>query len=247
MITFVCWKWSAKLYRHVYTAEHVNEWADGFRRSYERPHRLICITDDPSGIEIETARLWTDHRQVENPSGAHLPSCYRRLKLFDPATQRTLGIKKGTRVGWLDLDVVFTGDCSPIFDAHPGAPFVGWKGLSPSHGRPVYNGTLVMFEAGNEDVARLWTEFDPDKSPHDVAKARYFGSDQGWISYRLAGRAAGVSERHGIFSFNRDMLLQNVVDLPDDARLVSFNGKAKPWHEEIQQRHPWVRKHWGLR
>jgi hypothetical protein len=63
----------------------VNRIARAIKRNARAvPVRVVCVTDDPSGItECDTHPLWDDCSKLRNASGAHLPSCYRRLKLYD--------------------------------------------------------------------------------------------------------------------------------------------------------------------
>lgn len=240
-VTFVCWKWRSDKYRQKFTAEHVNVWARGLSRCLkDAPHRMVCVTDDPEGIEIETYPLWSDFTDLLNPSGEHLPSCYRRLKLFSGACTDEMGIARGSHVVWMDLDVVFVNDVRPMFYTRD-EPFVGWRGVG-SHNDEVYNGTVVMFRAGA--VEYLWDEFDPVESPRAAHKARYFGSDQAWLSMRMAGRAAHWSLRDGMFSYSRDVRPARNGYLPPMARIVSFNGKWKPWDPEVVAKAPWIKEHW---
>lgn len=241
-VTFVCWKWKpTALYRHHFTAEHVNIWARSLRRClHGADARLICITDDSEGIEIETHPLWGDHSELSNPNGKHLPSCYRRLRLFGREALAELGIPDGAAVAWSDLDVVFVGDVRPMFYERQ-VPFVGWKGVG-AYNDDVFNGTFVLFRAGQVDY--LWREFDPVKTPKIVSAAKYFGSDQAWLSYRMASSHPGWGVRDGVYSFSRDILpLRNGL-LPRGARVVSFNGKWKPWDEAIMSQQPWIKDHW---
>ncbi len=47
---FVTWKWDVDGTR-VFTSEHVNVLRSMIERHYPEPHTLICITDDPSGLD----------------------------------------------------------------------------------------------------------------------------------------------------------------------------------------------------
>lgn len=242
MITFVCWKWNSRptTHRAKYTAEHANVWNASLRRNYRGPVRTICVTDDPKGVNFETFPLWKDCEQLSNPSGQHLPSCYRRLKIFDTLTTSEMDIDEGERVVSLDLDVVFVRDVTPMFDRDE--DFVGWRGVG-AYNPVVYNGTLFMFRAGR--VQRLWSEFDPSSSPLMANKARYFGSDQGYLSWKLAGSAPGWGTQDGMFSYTSDVRGSRGI-LPPLARIVSFNGKRKPWEEQVQRNSPWIPRHWRL-
>src|SRR5690606_29823554 len=136
-----------------FSSEHVNVLERMVRRNYDGDIRFICVTDDPVGIEGETFPLWDDFNDVPNPHGAtEYPSCFRRLKLFDPATQAALGIAPGDRVVSLDLDTVVTGDLNALWDRHE--PFVGWAVKNRFHDR-VFNGSMWMLRA--RAFEQVWT------------------------------------------------------------------------------------------
>lgn len=250
-VTFVCWKWKPNGYRTSYTAEHVNVLKSMIALHGKRmEYRLICITDDPAGVECETFQIWDDHAALANPCGQTLPRCYRRLKIFNPETTRSIGIQDGERVVSIDLDVVICADLSKLFVRYPDSPFVGWKGMGWKNPH-VYNGSLFMFSAGK--MSFLWDEFDPVRSPQQSVQARYFGSDQGWMSYRLAGKYPGWGRQDGVFSYTSNLSIRGIRGpdgralLPSTARIVSFNGRRKPWEAEVQEASPWIRDHWRVR
>lgn len=238
-IVFVCWKWASG-YRHVYTAEHVNVMRAMVARHYKKPHRFVCITDDPTGVEAETFPLWEDCSKLTNASGEHLPSCYRRLKIFDPATQAAMGIEPGTRIVSLDLDTVICGDLTPLVDR--GEEFVGWALKGTYHPR-VFNGSMFLLEAGK--VAEVWADFDPESSPAVAAAAKFRGSDQSWLSYRVGVDRPGWTKANGIVSYALD-LRRSPDHLPTGARVVMFHGHMKPWHLHHVGRPAWVREHWRV-
>ncbi len=138
----------------------------------------------------------------------------------------------------LDLDVVFVREVTPMFQGSD--DFKGWRGVG-SYNPVVYNGTMFMFRAGA--MQHLWRDFDPATSPLAANKHRYFGSDQGWISYKLAGSAPGWDQKDGMFSYSSDVRGSR-SHLPPQARIVSFNGKRKPWEIRTQTVSPWINKHW---
>lgn len=206
------------------------------RRNCSLPLRTVCITDDPKGVDFDTHPLWDDHSKVPNPNGGHLPSCYRRLKLFSREATDALGVPEGGRVVSMDLDVVVVNPVDKMF-AHD-APFLGWKRISPD--KPVgYNGSLFMFQAGR--MEHIWTTFDPATSPLAARRAKQYGSDQGWISYVLKGQAPGWTQASGMYSYSADVRLRS---LPRNARIVSFNGKWKPWMPQVARTADWVRRNW---
>lgn len=233
----VCWKWRGRGGQTRYAAHHVNMLAAMLDRHLRDPHRLLCVTDDPLGIEHETFPLWRDLDDLGNPNGPSYPSCYRRLKLFSADQQSAMGIARGDRVLSIDLDVVIVADVTDIF--RRADAFVAWPAVGKHHPL-VYNGTLFMFRAGSNE--HLWTDFDQRRSPRVVQAARYFGSDQAWLSYKLAGKVAEWGAESGIYAYMHDMVFDPA--LPKDARIVSFHGRRKPWDADVQAEAPWVARHW---
>jgi len=235
MITFVTFKWGS-----LYTSEHVNALAFGLYEGMRGvPYRLICVTDQPEGVAVETFPLWDDCSQMLSPRGPEAPSCYRRLKLFDPATTRALGISDGKRVVQIDLDMLVTGEIWPLFER--AEPFVGWHAKG-SVQQLTYNGSMWMFPAGT--LGYLWAEFNQSDGPRLAMNAGFFGSDQAILSHLLVGKGrarAGWDQSDGCYAF-RDIRVSPCQ--PPDARLISFYGRWKPWDAETHRLAPWVRVAW---
>lgn len=237
-VTVVCWKWKPGRQQKPinYTSDHVNKLYSMVQRHYKRLQRFVCITDEAKGLlpQIEVFPLWGDHSNILNPSGAGLPSCYRRLKLFDPEIAKQLG----TRIVSLDLDVVVTADLGPVWDRPE--PFVGWMAPNTAHGY-VFNGSMWLFHAGTH--SDIWTKFNANTSPQMTTKARYYGSDQAWISYMIGKQAVGWTSADGVYSFPRDV--RRSGRLPPNARMVIFHGSLKPWDRNLVQSQRWIKDHWS--
>jgi hypothetical protein len=69
MITVACFRWRNLKQGFVLPAQHVSrypvEWVyklrDGVARHYSKPHRFVCITDEPEALQgVETLPLWPD-------------------------------------------------------------------------------------------------------------------------------------------------------------------------------------------
>lgn len=235
-----------------YTAEHVNIFASMLKRNLTVPYRLLCITDDPDGIECETYPLWNDLSDLPNDSWKDLdvnkdkefPSCYRRLKIFSKDTTRTLDIKEGARVVSMDLDMVITGSLDELFDRPE--DFIGWHG-GAGDGRKLklsgYNGSLFMFRAGTCEF--LWDEFDREKSPSEAKAAGYYGSDQGWLSYKMYGKNPKWTCEDGVCRFYPMLSkYEDGKELLPGTKIAVFCGKWKPWHEEVIRHSPWVTEYY---
>lgn len=235
MLTVCTFKWRPSPgYRSRFTAESVRVLHRKVAEHYPSPHRFVCITDDPSGLDgIETVPLWNDYADVPSPHGGRNPSCYRRLKLFDPAIREVLG----ARVACIDLDTVIVDDIRPLLDRTE--EFVIWGETDP---RSWYNGSMMLLTTGSRP--QVWTDFNPRTSPRQAKAAGRFGSDQGWISHCLGKGEATWTRDDGVYSF-RVHMKSRPSRLPENARMVMFHGKVDPWSHDAQQ-FDWVREHWGI-
>lgn len=234
MLHAVTFKWRQPGYRHEFKAEYVNVLERAVRRNYDGDPRFVCVTDDPDGIDGETFPLWTDFEGVHNNSGADLPSCYRRLKLFDPATQEEMGIEPGDRIVQIDLDTVIVGDLNPLWDRYEA--FVGWAVKNRFHDR-VFNGSMWMFQA--REFSHVWRTFDPVKSPKQAKEAGFLGSDQAVMTMMVGTEQAGWDRSDGIYT--RMETMQPGKGLPADASVVMFHGNVKPWDVGAPG---WIQRYW---
>lgn len=239
MISVVCWRWKPRPgYRSTYSPDTVNALRAMVERHYPGPHRFICVTDDWAGIDprVEIIPSWNDYASVPSPHGGKNPSCYRRLRLFHPDA----GEWFGARYVSLDLDVVLVDDVSPLWDRPE--PIVFWGDTNPQPGSH-YNGSMILMSAGARP--QVWTDFDPVTSPQKSLAARCWGSDQGWISYRLGPGEAKWTKQDGVYSY-RNHVQKRRGRLPSNARIVVFHGAVDPWSREAQAL-PWVNEHWRTR
>lgn len=228
VISVVCWKWSTPGYRTSFTAEHVNALAGMVRRWYPAPHRMICVTNDVVGIDpaVEIVPDREDFADVPSPHGGKNPSCYRRLRLFAPDAAESFG----ERIVSLDLDCVVVGDLRPLWERPD--DFVIWRDPIRRDG---YCGSMMMLRAGSRP--QVWRQFDPELSPRESLEANCRGSDQGWIRYCLGPHEATWTRADGVYSYRMD-LHSGQATLPDNARIVMFHGRPKPWDLGVALRVP---------
>jgi hypothetical protein len=240
-INCILWKWKQPGFIHSYTSEHVNVMHDMIRRNQRHMKvRIICVTDDPVGIDsgVETFPLWKDFENLPNRSGKQLPSCYRRLKIFNPETQAAIGIMPGERICSLDLDSIITNDMTSLWNKTE--HFVGWA-VRGNHHLRVFNGSMFMFTAGEN--TNIWSRFDPVKTPDQVHRAGFLGSDQSWLSYNFArDPTAGTWAYPQAVSYPKEVARR--PQLSPGVSIVMFHGKRKPWHADVQKETPWVARFW---
>lgn len=235
MISFVTWLWKgANLAGREFLPAHVNVLRRMVGRHYEAPHRFVCVTDAASGFDpgievFPTPAAALRLAKLPSPEGGRFPSCYRRLWAFSAEAAEL-----GDRLVVMDVDLVILGDLAPLVAR--AEPFVGWRPLAGWGGKRRIGGGLYMLTPG----ARLdvWTSFQPPGSIAEARAAGFRGSDQAWLSYRLAASCPVWGPEAGLYSI-RD-LANGRAALPRDARLVQFNGPVKPWQSPLS----WVRANW---
>lgn len=235
-LTFVCWRWQSRkhAYRSTFGPDTVRTLQRMIARHYHQPHRFLCVTDRPEDLpDVETVKLWDEFRDLPAPQGPKNPSCYVRLKAYAAEIADLFG----PRFVSIDLDVVITGDITPLF--HRPEDFVIW-GDTNQH--TYYNGGLVLMNAGAR--RQVWDTFDPVQSPKKAAAKGCFGSDQAWISYCLGPGEKKWTKADGVYSYRNDMQLKGRQrQLPDNAKLVSCHGRFDPWGQEMQSL-AWVKEHY---
>ena len=124
------------------------------------------------------------------------------------------------------------GDWSPLFARTE--DFVGWRPLRTWGKTLRFGGGIYLLTPGTRTA--VWSTF---RGPPSIAEARaagFRGSDQAWLSYKLAAREPYYGREAGIYSI-RD-LNNGRSPLPADARMVHFNGHVKPWTSPL----PWVKR-----
>lgn len=228
MISVVTWKWGDRFH-----AKHVNVLRAMLARHLHLPHQLVCITDDPVGIDSRIVVL-------------HMPSafadsvrCRRRMQMYRKEFAPT------PRILAIDLDVVIVADITPIVD-RPEA-IVGWK---VGHAG-VYSGSFVLFDAGALDGA--WRAFaaDPDGYPA-VAAPKGVGSDQAMLNHYLSSQPpiGEWTEADGFVTYygRGYAKLEHLgvgphrPDLPAGARIVVLGSADLDALED--PRYPWAIEHW---
>ena len=240
MTHIVLWKWTQPNERVSYDSHHVNVMASMINRNVTIPHRVVCVTDQDSGIsECETFHLWSDFSNLVNATKAHLPSCYRRLKLYDFKTQQDLGIDRGDRVVSIDLDAVVCGSLDRLLQKE--GRFVGWELKGAQH-PTVFNGSFQMFTSG--DLQEIWSEFNPATSPRECFLKGWLGSDQSWLSMNLIGREGSVAV--GWPEVASYPLQVRLAGMYAKTKIMFFHGRIKPWFPQVVKDSPFIDRYWRL-
>lgn len=208
-----CLKWGT-----MYGPEYVNILADMVRRHLSVPHRFVCFTENPAGVDCETM-----------PIEPRLPYWWGKLILFrHPVPGRIL---------YIDLDTVIVGSID-AFAAYDG-PFC----LNRPHIRSRGYASGVMSIA--PDFGReVWDRFAPDPVAaiaycRDHADPPWNCGDQRWLELTVPHADYWQDLVPGQIASYRDHCRNG---LPAAARIVGFRGRLKP-HEVADA---WVKEHWRV-
>lgn len=235
--SIVFWLWNDGMQNRSFEFEHVNVAARMIRRTASEALRILCVTDygvkSTSDVEVfpmptEAAALGA----IRSPEGLRFPSCYRRLWTFSEAAKAL-----GEYVLLLDIDLVAMKDLVPLFDTSK--EFIGWRPYRDWGRQKRVGGGIYMLKTGSR--TDVWTQFHGYRSIQEARGAGFRGSDQAWISYKLADTSYIYGRSAGIYSV-RDFEGPGLRDVPPDARLVQFNGNRKPW--DYAGSVSWVAEHW---
>lgn len=230
MINVMTWLWEQP--GRVYTAAHVNLWAQMIRRNLTIPHIISCVTDLPAGIDksinIIPLPATFDHIKTKAwDESKGVPQCYRRIDIFRPDAAKIYG----QRFVSMDVDTLIIRNMDSFFDRPE--DIVLLESSSPD--KP-YNGGITMMTAGCRP--EVFEDFSQDGA--ETASTKFCGSDQAWISYRLGWGEAlfTLADGHVFYRFMPkfiDRAYLNIVpngreyETVPDWRVMSFPGHDKPW------------------
>lgn len=237
-ISIITWLWSGN---REYLPEHVKILGNSLRKHMSFPYRFIVIADDTVGDfgDAEVIKTPENALRLSNIGSPEcrgkitkgiFPSCYRRLWLFSEEA-KTLG----NRIINTDVDCVVTDDWLPLIQ-HDHS-FVGWQPEQRWGTEKRVAGGMWMLNTGS--YCEVYEDFikDPILAIKLAREAGYRGSDQAWLSYKLASKVSVWPPDAGIISI-RD--LKNKCSIPASTRVVHFNGSHKPWDKISISQHSWL-------
>ncbi len=222
--TVICMKWGTR-----YGPDFVNRLYSMIRRHTSRPTRLVCYTDDATGIAggVETFPL----PPIVLPSTkTWLP--WRKLSLWQKNLEGVAG-----EALFLDLDVVVTGNLDDFFDYEPGHFCVARNWTQPHAG--IGNTSIFRFPVGGHPYIydRIMNECERVMDTHR--------NEQIFISREIADMKFWPDA--WCLSFKSSLVPTWPLNffvappLPEGTKVVAFPGKPDP-DEAMEGR--WPRKHW---
>ena len=242
MQTVVCIKWGTR-----YGAEFVNRMWASVQRNTQRPTRLVCLTDDTSGVDpaVQCEAI----PEIDLPPDL-LNTPWRKLTLW----KAPLHDLEGDCL-FLDLDLVITGSLDAMFDVEPGRFCVieNWTQMGDGIG----NTSAFRWPVGR--FAHIYDDFQADPAKW-LAKYRI---EQLYISREIADMV--FWPRLWCASFKHTLLppwplnFVKAPALPSETKVVAFTGKPDqdealrgewpvkaPWKKLYKHVRPtpWIADHW---
>ena len=242
MQTIVCMKWGTR-----YGPEFVNRMWAAIQRNTARPTRLVCLTDDASGVD--PAVQCKPIPDIDLPP--HLINTpWRKLTLWAAPLHDLSG-----DCLFLDLDLVITGDLDAMFDYEPGRFVVieNWT----QKGQGIGNTSAFRWPVGK--YAHIFNDFQADP-------AKWLGKyriEQLYISREIADMAFWpplwcASFKHSLLP-RWPMNFVQTPELPSETKIVAFTGKPdqdealrgewpvraawKRLYKHVRPT-PWIAEHW---
>jgi hypothetical protein len=227
----VCWKWGK-----LFGPEYIHNLRSMLARHLHIPHKLFCITDEPAQLDADITALpmFTEHSEMKAGNRA----CFRRLRMFD----RDMAQLIGPRFLHLDIDIVITGDITPLV-LRPDPILVYDQNAGSTTKKVVYNPSFLLMDAGV--LHHMWTEFhtNPDGVWKKAKSAGWSCSDMSVMGlYMDKLRPPTLGPKDGLFAYWRDVKPKG--KLPDGARAVLFLGNQNPGDKAVLEKNPWIKEHW---
>lgn len=202
-------KWGTR-----YPAFYANRLAAGVRAHLGLPHRFICLTDDPEGLDpaIEARPL----PDIALPQ-AHAMTPWRKLSVWNP----DLDLPDGD-ILFLDIDLLITGRLDAFFTFRPFARYCvieNWTQV----GRGIGNTSAFRFRKGGVPEAYATFAADPGAvlSRHRI--------EQHYLSEVIPDQT--FWPRDWCLSFKHSLVPPFPLNwlksprLPTDTRIVVFTGR----------------------
>ncbi|NVO23524.1 glycosyl transferase [Donghicola mangrovi] len=235
----ICIKWGT-----LFGPEYVNRLYSGVRRNLNVPVRFFCMTEHSEGFhpDIEVLDLPNEPYQADMDAAlavANRQGAMRKTSLFKSGLIHDL---QGPILGF-DLDVVITGDLTPIWEMAPGKIAMRHDWVEKRKGRPTGHGSVFRFDPALHGY--LYDDLAAD-TYKVVEEAR--GSEQRYTSHKgmEKGDFAYIPEDL-VVSFKYDCLGLPPVNylrdpiLPENARVVCFHGRPKMPEAVAGYNGSWIR------
>lgn len=218
MMNFVCIKWGDK-----YPAKYVNNLYNMVKRNFTGEFTFTCYTDDPSGIECDTAEI-PDEDGILHPKYYYGKEnyCFDRAKFLVFNSQEWL-LYKGNWC-YFDLDVVIQDNIDEIeiLSEKPRIIHSMWQPRSQLDDRffietrgTFFNSSMMLWP--DNSCAKIY--YDVLENPEEVFKTFFKGTDN--YHYWRQRKFWKNIPFDWVYSWNRGKFH------PDDTERFKFRPEAK--------------------
>ncbi len=209
----ICMKWGTK-----FGPEYANRLYKMVQKNLTLPHRFVCFTDDPTGLDagIEVRELPPYH---DNPNIGD--KGWRKLSLFNAPLADLQGVAL-----FLDLDIVIRRNIDELFEV-PGDFLICKDWDFPRD--IIGNSSVFRFDVGKypevlENFYKLGNEIRKDYR-NEQAFLSYQMHEKGILQYWDKSWCVSF-KRHCLRPFPLNFFLQPVD--PEDVKIIVFHGKPTP-------------------
>lgn len=221
-----CVKWGTR-----YGPDYVNVLFRAVRAHLDRPHRFVCVTDAPQGLDPGIDAV--PFPEFDPPRMTWRQSCFPKIALLAPGV-----VADDAVVLQVDLDVMIAGDLAPFFDLFAARPaFYSLREWNPALVRTLVplawrpdrgtQGSIYLYRAGDQrymfehftqNTAEVFARYKSDRFyfPKIARDPAYLPVE--WCpSFKNAC----------VFYWPFNRLLPN-PRLPREARILVFHGDPRP-------------------
>jgi hypothetical protein len=226
MLTVACVRTGQK-----YSTEYVYRLRGAVKRHLKRPHRFVCLTDNPRDLpDVET---------IPVKDGLH--GWWGKMQLFEPTWRLE------QKVLYLDLDSVIVREISPLADIE--SDFATCANFTVIHQQricieggprpswPCKYGSMCMV-IGPKMNGHIWDKFNEDADGYRL-RAGILGDQKIIEEIEPDADLLQPLLRDGFFLGYRD-LQKYPFGPPKGAAVIVFAGKNKPHNTECE----WARRAW---
>lgn len=217
-------------------------------RNTSRPFRLVCFTDDPTGIREEVDIRMMPEFDLPERMRFHP---FRRMFIF----QEKLDGLEGNLLH-LDLDLLVTGSIDDFFDYKPELDFIVAENWTQP-GKQIGNMSVFRFRVGA--LTKVWERFRPDP----MAMMKLYRNSQTFVCRTLGKIDFFPTE--WCLSFKHSLIpcwplnFFKAPVLPKNTKIVAFTGKpdineaasgkwpvSSVWKKLYKHVRPtnWIKDHW---
>jgi hypothetical protein len=241
MVNVICMKWGTR-----YGAEYANRLRSMVERHLTLPHRFVCFTDDPHGLDPAVEHFPLPPMEKDPAARPGKGGGWKKLSTFAPRLYDLEGPAL-----FLDLDLLVVDTLDPLFEI--GGEFrIIHDWLRPH--RITGNSSVYRFEVGQHadilDYFYAHTDEALDNHRNEQAYLSHMMAEKGILEYWPEEWCRSF-KIHCAPKFPLNWF--KAPALAPGARVVVFHGKPNPPEAiegyrngpfKVFRPAPWVEKHW---